>query len=137
MSLGFDCDQIAGRRTREVDLKQKLANMAKLVSLYVAGIVVLCILTFSGISALQLPGQKVSAEQAECVFAALQDQDTARQADKERFVRETEGMPWGQVKMLLSMRPQPPSAAEVEIARNQNLAHIEELCRLKLSERPG
>lgn len=101
--------------------------MTKLLSLCIAAAV------FCGfaISAVQQPKQV-----SECVFAALRDQEAARQADKERFIRAITGVPIGQANMILSMMPRPPSAAEVEIARNQNLRRIKELCRLKLDSGP-
>jgi hypothetical protein len=118
--------------------------MAKLLGVYIAAIVVLCSLAFGGISAIRQPTQKVSTESsdekastspqlAECVFAALRDQEAARQADRERSIRELRGTPLAVLEVMASIMPRPPSVAEVEIARNQNFLHIKELCRLKLS----
>jgi len=109
-----------------------------------AAIAVFCGLALLGISAVQQPTQKVSTESsdgndnpspqlAECVFAALRDQEAARQADREGYIREMRGTTLGQLEMMESMMPRPPSAAEIEIARNQNLIRIKELCRLKIS----
>jgi hypothetical protein len=122
----------------------RLASVGNLLSLYIAAIVGFCGLAFLGISAIQQPTQKVSTESsdendnpsrqlAECVFAALRDQEAARQADRERFISEMRGTTIAQLQMMESMMPRPPSAAEIEIARNQNLIRIKELCRLKIS----
>jgi hypothetical protein len=69
---------------------------------------------------------------AECVLSTLREQKRAKEADRERFVRETRGGPNELILRMMSALPPPPTAAEAESARNQALARVEDLCRLRI-----
>jgi hypothetical protein len=121
--------------------------MQKLLAVYVVVTVIFCGLAFGSLSALR--GSSTAADSspvvesdasnrvAKCVVSVLRDQQiaskAANKADEERFVRVVGGMPRWQVEQLIRMMPPPPTVAEVEYARNQQLVRIKELCRLRIS----
>jgi hypothetical protein len=119
-------------------------TMQKLLAVYAVATAILCGLAFEGLSALVPKGsgmvlqspfedRDVSNQVAECALSALREQEKAREADRERFIRAMSGIPSFQVLQIMRMLPPPPTAAEAEYARSQALARIEELCRLRLS----
>jgi hypothetical protein len=117
--------------------------MQKLITVYVVATVVLCGLAFEGLS--RLTGSSTAAKEAslvepdisnriaECVLSVLRDQEIASEADRERFIRETRGVPAGLILEAMRLRGPSPTIAEVEYARNQQLIRINELCRLRIS----
>jgi hypothetical protein len=106
--------------------------MQKLLAVYV-GIPMFCVLAFAAFTPTSgsIADQNISKQMAECVLSALQEQERARQANQERFVREASGIPMRQLMQILSMAPPPPTAAEAEHARNEALVRIKEICRLR------
>ncbi len=121
--------------------------MGKLLAVCGAAIAGFC-LVFLAIAATEQPPKKIVSESseekgnasrqiAECVLATLRDQDAAAQkaeeADREQFMRATVGMSVDTFEKFMSIMPPPPSVAEIETARNQNLIRVKELCRLKFS----
>jgi hypothetical protein len=105
--------------------------MPKLLAVYILGIAVFCALAFGGLSTLGFSND--SSQVSECVLSALREQEKAREADEERFVNAMRGVPRIQVLEMMRMLPPPPTAAEAEYARNQQLIRIKELCRLRVS----
>jgi hypothetical protein len=110
--------------------------MQKLIAVYAVAVPMFCIFAFEGLSALtgsqsSFADENVSKQTAECVLSILREQERAREADKERFVRAMSGVPMVQVNQIMSMLPPPPTVAEAEHARNQALARIKEICRLR------
>lgn len=98
---------------------------------------IFCGLAFGGLSALKhLAERDDSGQMAECVLSALRDQEKASEADGEKFVRAMRGVPASRVFELMRMMPPPPTVAEAEYARNQQLIRFKELCRLRISA-PG
>jgi hypothetical protein len=103
---------------------------------------IFCGLAFEGLSALtpkgssaQSPfvGGDVSNRVAECVLSALREREKASEVDRERFVSEMSSVPSAQIMQIMKMLPPPPTAAQAEYARNQALARIEGLCKLRIS----
>jgi hypothetical protein len=121
----------------------QLPTMQKLLAVYVVATVILCGLAFEGLS--RLTGSSTAAKEApvveadissriaECVLSVLRDQEIAREADRERFIQANSGVPARVVLEAMRLRGPPPTVAEVEYARNQQLIRITELCRLRIS----
>ena len=72
-----------------------------------------------------------AAAYRECVFETIRAQEAAKQADFDKFMRETEGLPVRAFREAWRMLPPSPSAAEVLMAQRANLTRIKELCRLR------
>jgi hypothetical protein len=117
--------------------------MQKLLAVYVIATVIFCGLAFEGLSALMgsstAPTKEPVVESdasnriAECVLSVLRDQEIAREADRERYIRANRGVPARLVLEMMRAEGPPPTVAEVEYARNQQLIRIKELCRLRVS----
>lgn len=117
--------------------------MQKPLGAYPVVIAIFCGVAFEGLSELTPLVSAAAAQTAverdpssqisECVLAVFRDQENARKADRERLIRETRGTPLYVFEEMARMMPPPPSAAEVEYSRHQELLRIEELGRLRVS----
>jgi len=119
--------------------------MHKLLAVYVVAIPIFCGLAFQGLSAVIPQGspivtseahpldRDISSQVAECVLSTLREQEEATEADREDYIRAMRGVPVRVYLEMMRIRPPPPTAAEVEYARNQQLIRIKELCRLRVS----
>jgi hypothetical protein len=81
-------------------------------------------------AAANAPDNNSESKYTECVFERLRAQKAANEAAKDRFVRNTHGMTFGQM-MLLSQIIPPRSAADIAMAQRQRFMLIKETCRLK------
>jgi hypothetical protein len=116
--------------------------MQKLLAGHVVATVIFCGLAFEGLSTLSgsvtaangtpVVEPETSNRIAECVLSVLRDQEIASEADRERYIRANRGVPARLVLEMMRAEGPPPTVAEVEYARNQQLIRVKELCRLRV-----